>query len=53
MTDPAAQRANHDHWEALARYHGTGDDAYYDLELLRSGGTLMGLEELAAIDRAK
>jgi 2-polyprenyl-3-methyl-5-hydroxy-6-metoxy-1,4-benzoquinol methylase len=41
--------ANHDHWEALARFHGTGDDDYYDLDLLRSGGTLMGEEERDAI----
>ena len=38
------------HWEALARFHGTGDDGYYDLDLLRAGGTLMGDEERAAID---
>ena len=36
------------HWEALARFHGTGDDGYYDLDLLRAGGTLMGDEERAA-----
>ena len=47
-----ARRANLDHWEALANYHGHGDDAYYDLDLLRSGGTLMGVEELAAIELA-
>jgi SAM-dependent methyltransferase len=52
MTDPEALRANHDHWEKLARFHGTGDDSYYDLELLRAGGTLMGDEELAALRRA-
>ena len=49
--DPLAG-ANHAHWEALARFHGTGDDSYYDLDLLRAGGTLMGDEELAAIERA-
>jgi SAM-dependent methyltransferase len=43
---------NHEHWESLARFHGNGDDSYYDLDLLRRGGTLMGVEELAAIDRA-
>jgi ubiquinone/menaquinone biosynthesis C-methylase UbiE len=43
---------NHEHWENLARFHGNGDDTYYDLDLLRAGGTLMGAEELAAIDRA-
>jgi ubiquinone/menaquinone biosynthesis C-methylase UbiE len=36
----------------MARFHGTGDDSYYDLDLLRSGGSLMGDEELAAIERA-
>jgi SAM-dependent methyltransferase len=51
-TDPAARRSNLDHWESLARFHGTGDDGYYDLDLLRSGGTLMGVEELAALDVA-
>jgi SAM-dependent methyltransferase len=45
----APVHANHDHWEALARFHGTGDDAYYDLDLLRAGGTLMGDEERDAI----
>lgn len=49
MTSPDV---NHDHWEALARFHGTGDDSYYDLDLLRAGGTLMGDEELAAIEIA-
>ena len=34
------------------RFHGTGDDDYYDLDRLRAGGTLMGDEELAALDRA-
>jgi 2-polyprenyl-3-methyl-5-hydroxy-6-metoxy-1,4-benzoquinol methylase len=48
MSD-ASLHSNHDHWEALARYHGTGDDGYYDLDLLRSGGSLMGDEERAAI----
>ena len=43
---------NHDHWEALARFHGTGDDEYYDLDLLRAGGTLMGDEERDAIAAA-
>jgi SAM-dependent methyltransferase len=51
MTD-APLRANHDHWEALARFHGTGDDAYYDLDSLRAGGTLMGDEERDAITAA-
>jgi len=44
--------ANHDHWEKLARFHGTGDDDYYDLDLLRAGGSLMGEEELEAIAAA-
>jgi SAM-dependent methyltransferase len=52
MPDGDLEQANHDHWEALARFHGTGDDDYYDLDLLRAGGTLMGDEELAALDRA-
>ena len=52
MDDAAAADANLTHWEALARFHGTGDDGYYDLDLLRSGGTLMGDEERAAIDVA-
>ena len=51
MSDEHAN-ANHAHWEALARFHGTGDDSYYDLDLLRAGGTLMGDEELAAIEHA-
>ncbi len=52
MTDDQHADLNHEHWEKLARFHGTGDDSYYDLDLLRSGGTLMGDEELAAIERA-
>ncbi len=44
--------ANLDHWEQLAGYHGHGDDQYYDLDKLRAGGSLMGDEELAAVDRA-
>ena len=52
MTDHENAGANHAHWEAMARFHGTGDDAYYDLDLLRAGGTLMGAEEIAAIERA-
>lgn len=47
-----ARAHNHAHWEALARFHGNGDDEYYDLDLLRAGGTLMGEEELAAVDLA-
>jgi SAM-dependent methyltransferase len=52
MDDTDAHRANHEHWESLAGFHGHGDDHYYDLDLLRAGGTLMGEEELAALDRA-
>jgi SAM-dependent methyltransferase len=52
VSDATARQQNLDHWEQLARFHGNGDDAYYDLDLLRSGGTLMGDEELAALDRA-
>jgi len=43
---------NLDHWEALARLHGTGPDRYYDLDGLIAGGTLMGAEEAAALARA-
>ena len=52
MAERAPDGANHAHWEQLARFHGTGSDDYYDLDLLRAGGTLMGEEELAAVDRA-
>jgi SAM-dependent methyltransferase len=52
MHETELDGANHEHWEALARFHGTGGDSYYDLDLLRGGGTLMGDEELAALDRA-
>jgi SAM-dependent methyltransferase len=52
MAERAPEGANHTHWEQLARFHGTGSDDYYDLDLLRAGGTLMGDEELAAVDRA-
>jgi ubiquinone/menaquinone biosynthesis C-methylase UbiE len=47
MDDP-----NRDHWEQLAAVHGTGADRYYDLDKLIAGGTLMGAEESAALDRA-
>jgi SAM-dependent methyltransferase len=46
-----ARATNLEHWEQLARFHGTGNDDYYDLDLLRSGGTLMGAEEVAALDK--
>src|SRR5271169_1801479 len=52
MDDAAPDDANLTHWEALARFHGTGDDSYYDLDLLRAGGALMGDEERAAIGAA-
>ncbi len=40
------------HWEQLAAFHGTGGDRMYDLDALVAGGTLMGPEERAALDRA-
>ncbi len=43
---------NHAHWEDLAAVHGIGPDRYYDLDALVAGGTLMGTEEVAALDRA-
>src|SRR5580658_4875685 len=52
MPDAELDEANHEHWEALAQFHGTGDDSYYDLDLLRAGGSLMGEEELAALQVA-
>lgn len=52
MHDVELGEANHEHWEALARFHGNGDDSYYDLDKLRAGGSLMGDEELAALARA-
>jgi SAM-dependent methyltransferase len=52
MSDVDATMANHEHWEALAGFHGTGDDSYYDLDLLRAGGSLMSVEELEAIEIA-
>ena len=45
-------RSNYTHWEQLAAIHGTGTDRYYDLDALVAGGTLMGSEEKAALDRA-
>lgn len=51
MSTPDPRALNLDHWEKLAAYHGNGDDSYYDLDALRAGGSLMGDEELAAIDR--
>ena len=43
--------ANFDHWEKLAALHGTGQDHMYDLDALVAGGTLMGPEEQAALER--
>jgi 2-polyprenyl-3-methyl-5-hydroxy-6-metoxy-1,4-benzoquinol methylase len=43
---------NHGHWEQLASFHGTGQDDFYDLDILRRGGTLMGDDEMHAIERA-
>ena len=43
---------NHHHWEQLAAFHGTGDDDFYDLSEIISGGTRMGAAERAAVDRA-
>jgi len=52
MDGPEALAANYSHWESLAAFHGTGDDSYYDLDLLRRGGSLMAPEELAALEIA-
>jgi len=52
VSGAARDARNHDHWEALARFHGTGDDEYYDLDHLRAGGTLMGEEEQQAVELA-
>lgn len=39
---------NLEHWESLAAFHGTGNDAYYDLPgLIRGDTTLRGLERVA------
>jgi ubiquinone/menaquinone biosynthesis C-methylase UbiE len=46
------QQDNYTHWESLAAFHGTGNDRFYDLEALISGGSLMGADEVAALDRA-
>lgn len=40
------------HWQQLAALHGGAGDRYYDLDLLRAGGTLMGPEEREALLRA-
>jgi SAM-dependent methyltransferase len=46
------EESSYTHWEQLAAFHGTGDDRMYDLDALIAGGSLMGPEEQAAIDRA-
>ena len=46
------EESSYTHWEQLAAFHGTGDDHMYDLDALIAGGSLMGPEEQAAIDRA-
>ena len=48
----AATAHNHDHWEQLASFHGTGDDDYYDLDAIISGASRMGKPESAALERA-
>jgi SAM-dependent methyltransferase len=45
-------QSNLAHWESLAAFHGRGNDRYYDIDRLVAGGTLMGAEEAAALDRA-
>jgi len=47
-----AAAANHAHWQDLARVHGNGDDAYYDVEALIAGRTAMTEHEQAALDLA-
>ena len=46
------ENPNLDHWEQLASIHGTGADAYYDLDHLIRGGSLMSAEESSALTRA-
>lgn len=46
------EKPNFQHWENLARLHGGPGDTYYDLDLLRAGGTLMGPTERECLDRA-
>jgi SAM-dependent methyltransferase len=46
------QEDNYAHWESLAAFHGTGNDRFYDLEALIGGGSLMGADEAAALERA-
>jgi SAM-dependent methyltransferase len=46
------EETSYTHWEKLAAFHGTGEDHMYDLVALVAGGTLMGPEERAALDRA-
>jgi SAM-dependent methyltransferase len=46
------EQNNYTHWEELAAMHGTGNDRFYDLEGLIAGRSLMGADEVAALDRA-
>jgi SAM-dependent methyltransferase len=43
---------NFTHWESLAAFHGTGNDRFYDLDALIAGGSLMGPDEISALERA-
>lgn len=47
-----AAATNHAHWQDLARVHGNGDDAYYDVEALIGGRSAMTEHEEAALDFA-
>lgn len=44
-----ASSGNLDHWESLARFHGTGQDNYYDLPALVRGDTELRPMERAAV----
>lgn len=46
------EQNNYTHWEELAAFHGNGQDDFYDLQALINGGSLMGVEERVALDRA-
>jgi SAM-dependent methyltransferase len=48
----AATAHNHNHWEQLASFHGTGDDDYYDLQAIVAGQSRMGKPEVAGLARA-
>jgi SAM-dependent methyltransferase len=47
-----ATSTNHAHWQDLARVHGNGDDAYYDVEALVAGRTAMTEIEERALELA-